>query len=652
MAGHSRRHIESECNNILTKIDNWGKDNKLDFNPAKTKAMVMARNFTSAFERRLPIIKMRNENIQIVKKLNYLGVTIDNRMSWNEHIKGLKIKCNIIFNKLEQVANGTWGLRSSAMEGIYDGMFVPIMTYAASVWCGKVHNSLQNKHLRQAQRIALLRLTKCYRTTSTEGLMVLAGRLQLPHPAMEFRVQEMDQQRCYTEIYTDGSKTNEGTGAAIVVYERNEEIYSQKYKLEEYCSNFQAELLAIYKAVEWCIQNNKSESVCISTDSLSALQALLSHDSKQRQVYEIKKLLYDKRMLKSIKFKWVRAHVGIYGNERADRLAKKAISDTQVIFDIRPKFWAKTLLRNETIRIWQQNWTNSDKGRKIFGFLPNIEERIRQMKWLNHDRIVMIFLSGHDGLGEFKRRFSLGDRNGCICGEDIEDLKHIISYRGKPFDVKKFSVDPQILKLRNNVVLTSSGRFSGLPMTVKPDSSTFLDVTLCGLFIDIAGAFDNIWWPAVLRVLRRRNCPMDIYRVINSYFDHRIVRYSHGEEYYEKLKEFEGNLSEFECETSDEDDDEIFIPTESTSDSSDPDSDESEKSPPILGKRRAITPHPSQAKRKKGALHMPEIASDDKNHRCRMPRCNSVRARVFCTVCKVHLCLVTRRNCFKAYHAM
>lgn len=69
-------------------------------------------------------------------------------------------------------------------------------------------------------------------------------------------------------------------------------------------------------------------------------------------------------------------------------------------------------------------------------------------------------------------------------------------------------------------------------------------------------------------------------------------------------------------------------------------------------RRNVITAHPSEAKRKAGASHMPEIANDDKNHRCRMPGCKSVRARVYCTVCKIHLCLIKGRNCFREYHMM
>lgn len=43
------------------------------------------------------------------------------------------------------------------------------------------------------------------------------------------------------------------------------------------------------------------------------------------------------------------------------------------------------------------------------------------------------------------------------------------------------------------------------------------------IFIDIEGAFDNVWWPHALERLRRINCPQDAYAVIRDYFRARQI---------------------------------------------------------------------------------------------------------------------------------
>ena len=49
------------------------------------------------------------------------------------------------------------------------------------------------------------------------------------------------------------------------------------------------------------------------------------------------------------------------------------------------------------------------------------------------------------------------------------------------------------------------------------------------IFFDISGAFDNVWWPKVLRNLRRRECPDNVFRVLTSYFEDRSFKITLGD---------------------------------------------------------------------------------------------------------------------------
>lgn len=55
-----------------------------------------------------------------------------------------------------------------------------------------------------------------------------------------------------------------------------------------------------------------------------------------------------------------------------------------------------------------------------------------------------------------------------------------------------------------------------------------------GLFLDVKGAFDTLWWPDILRVLRERNCPRDLYLLIRDYLTDRRVVVTEGEERVER----------------------------------------------------------------------------------------------------------------------
>ena len=66
----------------------------------------------------------------------------------------------------------------------------------------------------------------------------------------------------------------------------------------------------------------------------------------------------------TIMFSWVKAHVGIYGNELADRLAKVAARSEGMNYEF-TRIPRSTLYREaeeETKREWQHEWTISHKA--------------------------------------------------------------------------------------------------------------------------------------------------------------------------------------------------------------------------------------------------------------------------------------------------
>jgi ribonuclease HI len=106
------------------------------------------------------------------------------------------------------------------------------------------------------------------------------------------------------------------------------------FKLDNRCSNNQAEQLAIVKALEVIESqqenHNEHRTAVIHTDSKIALDSIRSAKNHNRLVEEIRKraVTLNKKKWK-IEFKWVKTHAGIYGNEIADRLAKEATQTTR-----------------------------------------------------------------------------------------------------------------------------------------------------------------------------------------------------------------------------------------------------------------------------------------------------------------------------------
>ena len=76
------KNITSEINNELSKINEWLKINKLSLNKSKTKYMITNKQRANIVK---PILQIDGINIESVDHFNFLGLTLDSRMKWNNH---------------------------------------------------------------------------------------------------------------------------------------------------------------------------------------------------------------------------------------------------------------------------------------------------------------------------------------------------------------------------------------------------------------------------------------------------------------------------------------------------------------------------------------------------------------------------------------
>ncbi|GBM16438.1 putative RNA-directed DNA polymerase from transposon X-element [Araneus ventricosus] len=130
----------------------------------------------------------------------------------------------------------------------------------------------------------------------------------------------------FIPIYTDGSKSADHVSFAVIFPEA-----TFSFKLHTICSVFTAEITAVLFALEE-ICDRPQNKYLIYTDSLSVLKSLISnhnHSHKNPLVLNVLNLLdkLDSRGF-TVLLCWVPSHVGIVGNEKADRAAKLAITST------------------------------------------------------------------------------------------------------------------------------------------------------------------------------------------------------------------------------------------------------------------------------------------------------------------------------------
>ena len=132
-------------------------------------------------------------------------------------------------------------------------------------------------------------------------------------------MEHIEQYSVHTVAYTDGSKSESGAGCAFVCGDA-----VRCFTLPKHASVFTCELVAILKLLCF-IEIKPARSYLVLSDSLSGLQSFTQFYPPDPLVQDILlRLTALAREGTTVTFCWIPSHVGIAGNERADRAANHA----------------------------------------------------------------------------------------------------------------------------------------------------------------------------------------------------------------------------------------------------------------------------------------------------------------------------------------
>ena len=92
----SAEDIYDLCNDLKAKLDNiveWLRQNKLSLNTEKTECMVVGHKRQTTHILGPLEVSVNGEPIKRAQKVKYLGITVDENLTWNEQYKRtLKVK--------------------------------------------------------------------------------------------------------------------------------------------------------------------------------------------------------------------------------------------------------------------------------------------------------------------------------------------------------------------------------------------------------------------------------------------------------------------------------------------------------------------------------------------------------------------------------
>ncbi|GBN60425.1 hypothetical protein AVEN_226141-1 [Araneus ventricosus] len=415
---------------------------------------------------RSPKITWNGYKINRVKSFKYLGIHVGDRLNWLEHINKQGEKAIKMQQNLKRIAGGNWGISQIHRWTLYKMVIERMLVHGSSAWCLNPTFKMKRK-LSSIQRPFLLQWSRnglwsgwrwggAYRTTPASELQTILDipplhiqlqfearftsiyRLRIPLPPIITDTQPHDLEMKATgwstnpsehlklnqfsfedgeayidrkdiiNIFTDGSKSEHGVGAAFCVLTNDIWAYQWSAILNDNNTVFQAELTALHEAVIYASHLPNHNTSEIHVDNRASIMASFSSKSTNETARKIFKILLSNPR---IKVSWFKVHAGNIGNGREDQLAKDATQHGQPYSHTKlPKPHIKGLLRKRMLEEWQTSWKNGNTCRKIYNIMPSVS--LRPTNWIRED----VIFSQHRPFPAYLKRFHLSDSDYCSCG--------------------------------------------------------------------------------------------------------------------------------------------------------------------------------------------------------------------------------------------
>jgi len=291
-------------------------------------------------------------------------------------------------------------------------------------------------------------------------------------------------------FFTDGAfwRRQRRGAAACVCWSKGQWIGEKR----EWCaaaSSFDAELAACEIALTWLIQRTDINCATIVVDNKAAINALFDTDTHSSQITSLNICIAARDWLSrspdhTLRISWCPSHVGITGNERADRLANREKDDTIAPGILREHFIQ--MAKHRAQRWWKaryrspqytgQSWLPIRRRKKpIQPTLGPTTRRFVMREMAENNPVMMArltrTLTNHAPTGEYRKRFFPDQPTHCPhCRTTpvLHSRSHILTACGKYtscfVSIRKFCADKK------------NGRQLKLFLKENPTAFTFDDL--------------------------------------------------------------------------------------------------------------------------------------------------------------------------------
>ncbi|KAJ3478790.1 hypothetical protein NLG97_g8480 [Lecanicillium saksenae] len=181
--GDSLEDTTRQANEAIAAMESWGRGEAIYFDPGKTEIMHFSRR--NADTDQPLIIYHGDKEIRASQSMRWLGIWLDRKLTFNDHIQKWTQKARRVINHLRVMNNTVRGMSATAARRAVWAVTMPILFHGLDAWLPGLdtdsrpkRNCISGTNLNKIQRVlnlACKMILPMWKTTPLEFLWKEAG---------------------------------------------------------------------------------------------------------------------------------------------------------------------------------------------------------------------------------------------------------------------------------------------------------------------------------------------------------------------------------------------------------------------------------------------------------------------------------------------
>jgi hypothetical protein len=173
ISGPNLNNIQNTLNSEIPKLVDWLCANRLSLNVKKTHLMIFGQKRTNTPSQ--ITININGQPIEVVKKTKFLGLILDDALSWKPHITYISLK---LAKSIGIIARAWKSLSGPTLLQIYYSFIYPYITYCNLAWGNAPNTTLWPVY--RLQKLAIRLVANIKQRNSSLSYCKLKAILRLP----------------------------------------------------------------------------------------------------------------------------------------------------------------------------------------------------------------------------------------------------------------------------------------------------------------------------------------------------------------------------------------------------------------------------------------------------------------------------------------